>query len=474
MKKILFSLLCALTISFNIQAQTEPVNQPTNLEFLGVKAYGMSLNFTPSDAGRYIVLRNTSAISDVPVDGNSYLKGERIGSSKVFFVGPFNNTSIITIRESVANTDYHFAVFGFNDGASPNYKTDNPLIGNDTTLGREIGNYYANYRIDTEDAIDDLTSLLFNHTHLSYGDYYDKLVKNIYERDTTNGKKYVVCDYSNNVYVYDNNDYNNSTFNREHVTPKSWMPTTPVNSAFEASDYINLFPVKASVNTKRSNRPTGEVVNQTWSDMDSKYGTDQNNDLVFEPKESIKGNLARANFYEIVTYDGKSGSWAFNNLLSYGNQQDVAQLVQWHQQDPPDNFEIARNEYLYKIQGNRNPFIDFPEWVNCIDFKTLTLNGNCPLDTATKDTTGIFNVYNDRNVSLYPNPMKSKGFLKLRNNEKIQKIELIGLNGEQIDVKSQIHHHIADIDVANISNGIYLLRIYTKERNYYKKLKIIH
>ena len=80
-----------------------------------------------------------------------------------------------------------------------------------------------------------------------------------------------------------------------------------------------------------------------------------------------------------IKYNGINGNdWTFNWLnntrlpaLSEGSQ-DLSTLIQWHKQDPPDKWEVDRNNYIQSIQQNRNPFVDHPEYVNYIDFNSLT------------------------------------------------------------------------------------------------------
>lgn len=478
MKKILLVITLFSFYSQIVFGQTEPVNQGTNMQFLGLKAYGMSLRFDASDATKYMILRSTENITAIPVDNVEYLIGETLGNAKVFYNE--NKRSLYQFRESVANTTYHFAVFAYNQnisGSVVNYKTDNPLKGSQMTSGKEFDGYYNNFRIDTEDALDDLSEKLYNHLHLVYSQFSNVAIENIYEKDTLIGgvsRKYVVCEYSDNIYDYDEGDFSATVFNKEHVLPKSWMPGTVDVSDFPGSDYHNLFNVKASVNSKRLNHPVGNVINESWSDMTSSYGTDAFGENSFEPKESIKGNVARAMFYVLTTYDGLGGSWAFNHIDNPGDEQNVALLLQWHQQDPVDNFEIARNEYLFGIQNNRNPFIDNPDWVDCIDFKTMTLNGNCPLDTAQIDSTIAINeISNNKYVMAYPNPVKSKGFVKLLNNKQIISLSLLNINGESIDLDYEIDNNISTFKIGGVSNGIYILKINTKNSIYIKRIQVL-
>ena len=102
-----------------------------------------------------------------------------------------------------------------------------------------------------------------------------------------------------------------------------------------------------------------------------------NGNRVYEPRDEHKGDAARAIFYMAVKWNGEAGTWELPNpidfLVQYGQDQDV--LKQWHWQDPPDNWEIARNDFIESEQGNRNPFVDSVNWVCYIDFETLTYIG---------------------------------------------------------------------------------------------------
>lgn len=479
MKKLLLLFVLFTCLNFVVFSQTEPTSQATNLNFLGIKAYGMALRFDASDATKYLVLRSTEDVTAVPLDNTIYKVGEILGNAKVFFAD--EKRSLYRFKETIANTTYYFAVFAYNQtGATSNvnYKTDNPLKGSQVTKGKDFDGYYDNFRVDTEDALDDLTELLYDHLHLTYSQFSNIVIDNIYEKDTFIAgvsKKYVVCEYSDNIYSYNKGDFSATAYNKEHVLPKSWMPGSLDEDDFPGSDYHNLFNVKASVNSKRSNHLVGNVVNESWSDMTSSYGTNALGDNVFEPKDNIKGNVARAMFYVLTTYDGFGGSWAFNHIDSPGDEQDVSLLLQWHDQDPPDNFEIARNEYIYNVQGNRNPFVDNPDWVDCIDFKTLTLTGNCPLDTAQIDSTtiAISELTDNKNMLIYPNPIISNGFVKTLYNEEIIAVEVMSINGAKVPISYKLDRNISTFTIEELTSGMYIMKIQTKEKLYFKKVQIL-
>ncbi len=272
-------------------------------------------------------------------------------------------------------------------------------------LWAQTGTYYNS--IDTASAsfVTDLHNLIYPHTRITYDNFDETNISHFVARDTTNGNKVVTCVYTGYNYVYAP-PFTWVTFSREHTWCQSWMPSVNV-SGFESrpeySDQHHLFPVhQNNANGRRSNHPLGKVVNVTYQFLEGKLGTDANGHTVYEPRDSHKGDAARALLYMAICYNGENGyNWTFNNLNQniLPNQsspeapEDVALLKQWNQQDPPDNWETARNDYVYSIQGNRNPFVDHPEYVNVIDFNTLTKTNSTPPATeptnyVTSFTTG--------------------------------------------------------------------------------------
>jgi len=156
-------------------------------------------------------------------------------------------------------------------------------------------------------------------------------------------------------------------FNREHSFPQSWF-----NSSMPAStDLFHLYPTDAWANQKRGNNAYGEVGSTTWVGSNgSKLGTCNYpacTGVVFEPIDAYKGDLARSYFYMLVRYLPELGSWS-SPMMSSGEFLPWAEnlLLEWHAADPVSPKEVARNNAVYAIQGNRNPFIDQPQWVSSI------------------------------------------------------------------------------------------------------------
>jgi endonuclease I len=138
------------------------------------------------------------------------------------------------------------------------------------------------------------------------------------------------------------------TWNREHVWPQSLLGVSVTNSTIGAgSDLQNLKPANPSFNSSRGN----------------KYFDNVTTSSSYEPRDEVKGDIARILFYMVVMYDYLS--LVDQNPNTY-QMALLSVLLQWHILDPVDDFERNRNEVIYSYQGNRNPFIDYPEFVELI------------------------------------------------------------------------------------------------------------
>lgn len=154
-------------------------------------------------------------------------------------------------------------------------------------------------------------------------------------------------------------------YNREHSFPKSWF-----NDAKPMyTDLFHVYPTDGYVNNRRSNYPFGETAGETYQSSGgfSKLGkctVSGYSGTVFEPADEYKGDFARSYFYMATCYEDKIASWS-SPMLSGDSYTAYASwalqmLLRWAAQDPVSEKEIARNNAVYGIQKNRNPFIDFP------------------------------------------------------------------------------------------------------------------
>jgi len=159
--------------------------------------------------------------------------------------------------------------------------------------------------------------------------------------------------------------------NREHSLPKSWWGGTTTIPAYV--DLNHLYPSEAAANQAKSNYPLGIVTGTPKFDNGiSKVGygiTSGGAPFVFEPDDEYKGDFARTYFYMVTCYQNLK--WKYTWMTRDGVYPSlqgwaIDLLLQWHRDDPVSQKELRRNEEVYKIQNNRNPFIDYPELAELI------------------------------------------------------------------------------------------------------------
>jgi hypothetical protein len=174
----------------------------------------------------------------------------------------------------------------------------------------------------------------------------------------------VTCVYTNQEFAHPaGGNYTPDGLSAEHTYPREWF-TGHAEYNWMDTDLHHLFPVTQPANSARSNFPYDYVtsITSTWgSGAYFSYGglnADGNN--AFEVADQFKGDAARALFYMGMRYYTNDANFTqFSiNLIPI--------LLQWHAMDPVDAYETNRNEGIYVFQGNRNPFVDYPEWIDSI------------------------------------------------------------------------------------------------------------
>ncbi len=219
---------------------------------------------------------------------------------------------------------------------------------------------------------------------LSYGSGESSTWSGFYQTDRTSDG-YVIDRYSpRTVWVkFSSSDNANSAsapsaLNIEHSFPKSWWGGSN-NTAYK--DLFNLMPSEKGINTTKSNFAMGKVTGNIKGNGYTKVGTgptSSGSTSLWEPADEWKGDFARDYFYMVTTYSNLT--WTSNGLdMLENNDYPTMQrwaytlLLQWAKQDPVDEIERARNDAVYKIQSNRNPFVDFPNlaeyiWGDSVDY----------------------------------------------------------------------------------------------------------
>lgn len=204
--------------------------------------------------------------------------------------------------------------------------------------------------------------------------------------------------YSNCVRYYPNKlGDSGCSLNIEHCLPKSWWGGT-LNEAYK--DLYNLNPSDQRANSQKSNYPPGHVKNADKFDNGSfriaKANTSGYGYICWEPAPEYRGDFARTHFYMATAYEYLTWT-AYPQFISdatYLMFSDSIQqvLLDWHRADPVSEKELCRADQISSIQGNRNPYIDYPELVEyiwgdqkgqAVDLNTLTCafaTGFCPDD----------------------------------------------------------------------------------------------
>lgn len=314
-----------------------------------------------------------------------------------------------------------------------------------------------------------LHHIIKGHTAFSYGALWSAY----YTTDVVPGTDYVWDIYSDNpsgetAYYYvlgedqcsgSSPSAENQCYNREHLFPQSKFSSEyPMYS-----DLWIVYPTDAFVNAKRANYPYGEVAGATYTSSNgSKLGANTYpgapSTLCFEPHDSFKGDIARSYFYISTRYYGEDAGWSNWEMANGAELKPWAKdmLLAWHHLDPVSEKERERNEAVYALQHNRNPFIDYPEMADCI-FGTA----DCT------ELLGIEDWTSSDSVVLYPNPASTKIYLSL--DTEVEQLQVLDYLGKQwmnfINFPNEKH----EINVESLPTGNYILRI--QSNNGYLHLK---
>ena len=235
----------------------------------------------------------------------------------------------------------------------------------------QSNNYYESCNgLEGEELKEELHNIIKDHTSFSYTT--TKSILRDSDEDPNNPSNIILLYTGNSIDKFDfSSNFEADFWNREHVWPKS-HGDFDAGDPFEVplyTDAHNLKPVDASMNTIRGEKDFdngGEtVLNGTITTSCLTTSS------TFEPRDEVKGDVARMILYMDVRYEGGSNEpdlVPVDGLTTYPNPQIgvLSTLLEWHELDPPDAFEKRRNDVIYEWQGNRNPFIDYPEFVDII------------------------------------------------------------------------------------------------------------
>ncbi|MGH1470647.1 MAG: endonuclease [Cellvibrionaceae bacterium] len=269
-------------------------------------------------------------------------------------------------------SSYYILIHGYDSysdlSLSASYSVNNNSEGNDNSDGATwsgFETYYSNAigqnGITLINALNEAASR--HHSRMSYSQVWDALK---YTDEDPNNSNNVILIYTGRSQAKTFNASGNNNpdaWNREHSWPKSHG--FPNASQWAYTDIHHLRPADASVNSSRSNKDYDDGGNSigeapgNYTDSDS-----------FEPRDEVKGDLARMMFYMDVRYNGGDNSGTGDLVIvDYTNTNGsllgkICTLLDWHNLDPVSTEEINRHAKIVERQGNRNPFVDYPAWAN--------------------------------------------------------------------------------------------------------------
>ncbi|MDF2036118.1 endonuclease [Cytobacillus oceanisediminis] len=300
------------------------------------------------------------ALSDSPSETSTdRMLYVQIPSSFRSAFGLKSNPSLIGEKIKVTGTlTAYFSHPGLKDGTAFEQAGDGTA-----NPGPEPGGYYdaANGKAG-EDLKTALHTIIDDHTEISYSNVWEALRET--DEDPANSNNVILL-YTGRSQGKFTNGSGVNDWNREHVWAKSHGDFGTAMGA--GTDLHHLRPTDASVNSSRGNLDFDDGGTQHSEALGNYYDSDS-----WEPRDAVKGDVARMLFYMAVRYEGDSGEvdLELNNQVNNGSAPyhgKMSVLLQWHKEDPVDDNERRRNEIIYSdYQHNRNPFIDHPEWATAI------------------------------------------------------------------------------------------------------------
>jgi len=333
--------------------------------------------------------------------------------------------------------------------------------------------YYASILDLADDNLKfELNQIIDNHIEFTYTssntDVWDILKET--DRDPNNSEN-VILIYSG-LSINAAQEYNNANgWTREHIWAKSRGDFGTYTGV--GTDVHALRPLDATTNSIRNNRSFNNC--NTCLDVTDKWnnitGSKKDaNDWSFEPRDEVKGDVARMIFYMAVRYEGLDGYPDLEiteSMLPQSNKEPLhgvlSVLLDWHRNDPVDAWEENRNDIIYySYQNNRNPFIDFPDLAEYI--WGIKVGSNW-----TEEGTLDFKTSNEISFRIYPNP--SSGIISIKGLQASSEINIYDTIGRKA-LTTSISVNNNTIDVSRL-NGIYLVQIITQGKRVTKRL-VIH
>jgi M6 family metalloprotease-like protein len=358
------------------------VANPSNLASSNITTKQIQINWNLDASNNNVLLVfNTSNTFGTPATNTTYTAGQTLSGGGI--VLQYSAGTSFTHTSLSDGTTYYYKLWSYNGYVY----SDGSALSATTVASNIPAGYYSSAEGLCESALKTaLYNIIKGHTDLGYDGLYDAYATT--DNINVSGQNVVYDIYSfkpngtaDYYFSHSSSDqcgsYNSEgdCYNREHSFPQSWFGSgTPKSDAFQ------VYPTDGYVNNRRGNSPFGEVSSPTWTSSNgSKVGSCSYpgySGVVFEPIDEFKGDLARSYFYMATRYENLIASWE-NNVSEADAVLDgtsfpcfetwfLNMLIEWNNQDPVSQKEITRNDAIYALQHNRNPYIDHPEYVDAV------------------------------------------------------------------------------------------------------------
>lgn len=207
-----------------------------------------------------------------------------------------------------------------------------------------------------------------SYTYLNYGSGNRATWWGFYVTDRTADNE-VIDRYSNDVRYFGSRGSAVGGMNIEHSFAKSWWGGSSGPDAYR--DLYNLMPCEQGINSSKSNYAMGKVTSVKTTNGCTKIGPSAWGVTVWEPADKWKGDFARGYMYMATAYQNLTWTSRGLDILeqnAWPTLKDAASslYMEWARRDAVTDEEAQRNQTVYEIQGNRNPFVDFPNMMEYI------------------------------------------------------------------------------------------------------------
>ncbi len=248
----------------------------------------------------------------------------------------------------------------------------------------------------------------------------------------------------------------NGKWNREHTFPRSRAGYQSIEGD-EENNGIDIF-WETSADSLRHGNSDAHAIRAADGSENSARGNQHYGEYIGPEgtEGSFRGDVARSVLYLAIRYKGLQIVDGFPD--NDGELGDLETILSWHRNDPPDDFEMNRNNVVYTWQKNRNPFIDFPDLVEFIWGDKQGDTWSQPVSTEEKSKLDI---------QVYPNP--SQGTIHLKGIKDGASIDIYSIHGEPI--KSYTDMHKSKLDV-QLETGVYVLHIRSRDDLHIKKIMV--